>query len=133
MIVLPTQMSEMKDSGESFFIELYIISLPTGNVYLAATDEDITFDGIKFMAVPFQRQDITRSMDNITDSCTISLSDVNWGLLAYVTNGWDFRGSFCTIFRIMYPDSLTNPAIKEWVFTGRIDEPSFAEGTLPAN
>jgi hypothetical protein len=130
MIVLPVSMQQMKDSNETFFIELYIINLPSGNIYLAATDEDIMFNGKKYLAVPFQRQDITRSMDNITDSCTITLGDVGWGLLAYVTNGWDFRGGICTIFRIQYPDSLSDPSIVEWVFTGRIDEPSFSDNTF---
>jgi hypothetical protein len=130
MIILPVKMQEMKDSNETFFIELYIINLPSGTIYLAATDEDIMFNGTKYIAVPFQRQDITRSMDNITDSCNITLGDVGWGLLAYVTNGLDWRCAVCTIIRIQYPDSLTDPSIVEWVFTGRIDEPSFAENTF---
>lgn len=130
MIVLPVKMQQMKDSGKTFFIELYVITLPTGTIYIAAADEDIVFNGRKYLAVPFQRQEIVRSMDNITDSCTITLGDVGWGLLAYVTNGWDFRGGGCTIVRIQYPDSLTNPSIVEWVFSGRIDEPSFADNTF---
>lgn len=130
MIILPVKMQEMKDSGTTFFIELYIISLPTGTIYIAAADEDVVFNGVRYLAVPFQRQEVVRSMDNVTDSCNITLGDVGWGLLAYVTNGWDFRGGVCTIVRIQYPDSLTDPSLVEWVFTGRIDEPSFADNTF---
>ena len=131
MIVLPVSMQQMKDSNQTFFIELYSMTMPSGDVVnMAATDEDIMYNGYKFIAVPFQRQSITKSMDNITDSCSISVSDVDWNLLSYVVNGWDFRGAHCTIFRIQYPDSLTDPQIVQWVFSGRIDEPSFAEGTF---
>lgn len=131
MIILPVSMQKMKESGQTFFIELYALSMPTGDmVYMAATDEDITYNGVKFIAVPFQRNEITRSMDNITDSCTISVGDVDWKLLAFVTNGWDFRGCNCTIVRIQYPDSLTDASIVQWVFSGRIDEPSFSDNVF---
>ena len=126
--VLPVKMSQMKDSGETFFIELYIINLRSGTSYIAATDEDIVFNGQKYVAVPFQRQNITRSMDNITDSCQVSLSDVSYELLAYVMEGFDFRGSSCTVLRIMYPDSIKDPTICQWVFSGYIDEPSYSDG-----
>jgi len=129
-IVLPVSMQKMKESNETFFIELYSIDMPSGIVNLAATDEDIVYNGITFTAVPFKRQSITKSMDNITDSCEISMSDVSDQLLAYVTNGWDFRGAICTIVRIQYPDSLRDPSIVQWVFTGRVDEPAFSQGTF---
>ena len=50
MIILPQKMSEMKDSDATFFIELYIVKLKTGTIYLAATDTDITFDANHEMA-----------------------------------------------------------------------------------
>lgn len=53
MIILPQKMSEMKDSDATFFIELYIVNLKTGTIYLAATDTDITFAGQTYMAIPF--------------------------------------------------------------------------------
>ena len=131
MIVLPVSMQQMKDSSQTFFIELYSLTMPSGDVVnMAATDEDIVYNGYKFIAVPFKRQSITKSMDNITDSCSISVSDVDWKLLSYVVNGWDFRGAYCTIIRIQYPESLTDPSVVQWVFGGRVDEPSFADGTF---
>lgn len=127
-VVLPVKMSEMKDKDEAFFIELYAIKLRTGMTYIAACDEDIEYDGQKFIAIPFKRESLVRSMDNITDSCKITLGDVDYALLAYVMNGFDFRGCECTIFRIQYPDSLSDPTIFQWVFSGFIDEPAFAGG-----
>ena len=129
-VVLPVKMSEMKEKSETFFIELDSIKLRTGMTYIAACDEDVTYDGQTFIAVPFKRESLVRSMDNITDSCKITLADVDYGLLAYVMNGFDFRGCDCTIFRIQYPDSLKNPKIVQWVFSGFIDEPAFSGGTF---
>ena len=40
-ITLPVCMKEMKESAQTFFIELYTIELRTGTIYLAACDEDI--------------------------------------------------------------------------------------------
>lgn len=129
-VTLPVCMSEMKDSAQTFFIELYTIELRTSTVRLAACDEDIMFNGQKYLAVPIQRESVTRSMDNITDSCSLTISDVDYGMLAYVCNGFDFRGSVATIIRIQYPDSLSDPSVYEWVYAGSIDEPSFSGGTF---
>ena len=129
-ITLPVCMKEMKESAQTFFIELYTIELRTGTIYLAACDEDIVYHGNKYMAVPIQRESVVRSMDNITDSCNLTISDVDYSLLAYVCNGFDFRGCNATIIRIQYPDSLKDPAIFEWVYSGNIDEPAFSDGTF---
>lgn len=129
-ITLPVCMEEMKNSAQTFFIELYTIELRTGTVYLAAADEDIIFNGQKYIAVPIQRESVTRSMDNITDSCTLTIGDVDYGLLAFVCNGFDFRGSMATVIRIQYPDSLSDPNIFEWIYAGSIDEPAFSDGTF---
>lgn len=129
-ITLPVCMKKMKESAQTFFIELYTIELRTGTIYLAACDEDIEYHGNKYIAVPIQRESVVRSMDNITDSCTLTISDVDYSLLAYVCNGFDFRGCHVTIIRIQYPDSLEDPAIFEWVCSGSIDEPAFSDGTF---
>lgn len=123
-------MAEMKEKNDTFFIELYAIKLRTGMTYIAACDEDIEYNGQKFIAVPFKRESLVRSSDNITDSCKVSLADVDYGLLAYVMQGFDFRGCECTIIRIQYPDSLSDPKIFQWMFSGFIDEPSFEGGVF---
>lgn len=130
MITLPVCMAEAKEKNSSFFIELYIIELRTGTIRLAACDEDIRFAGETYMAVPIQRESMTRSMDNITDSCSLSISDVDYGLLAYVMSGFDFRGVNAVVIRIQYPESLNDEKAFEWVYSGFIDEPAFADGTF---
>lgn len=130
MLILPQKMSEMKDSNQTFFIELYKIDLRTGPLYLAATDVDITFWGQTFIAIPFQRETITRSMDNVIDSCDITLGDADYDKLAYICNGFDFRGCNVTIVKIMYPDSLRDNSLCSVVFTGYIDNPSYSGGTF---
>ena len=130
MNILPVSMSTMKDSGETFFIELYVLELRTGTSYIAATDENIVFNGITFLAVPFQRQSVVRSMDNIADSCEVSIADADYSHLAYIMDGFDFRGVNCTVLRIQYPDSLTDPSVCQWMFSGYIDEPAYADGVF---
>ena len=130
MIILPQRMSQMKDSDETFFIELYKIELRTGALYLAATDTDITFAGQEFLAIPLQRETIDKSVDNVIDDCNISLGDGDYDKLAYICNGFDFRGCNVDIIRIAYPDSLTNPDIFSWVFSGYIDSPSYSDGVF---
>ncbi len=131
-VVLPVSMAEAKEADESFFLEIYDIRLRTGDIHLVAADEDIEFDGIKYIAVPIQRDSLTRSMDNITDSCSLSVSDVDYGLLSYVVNGYDPRMAEVLVRRIQYPESLSNPSINEWLYYGFLDELSFSSGTMSA-
>ncbi len=130
MIILPPKMSEMKDSAQTFFIELYKIDLRTGPLYLAATDVDITFAGQKFIAIPLERETIDKSIDNVIDSCDIKLGDGDYDKLAYICNGFDFRGCDVNIIRIVYPDSLTDDSICSWVFSGYVDSPSYSGGVF---
>ena len=128
--ILPVEMQKAKDSGNPFFIELYALHLRDGVTRVAACDENIVYNGEEFIAVPFKRGEITKSMDNITDSCEVSLGDCNDDILRFLADGFDFRGCAAEIVRIQYPDSLTNPNIVQWVFGGYIDEPSFSDGTF---
>jgi uncharacterized phage protein (TIGR02218 family) len=130
VIILPQKMSEMKDSDATFFIELYIVKLKTGTIYLAATDTDITFAGQTYMAIPFQRETIDRSMDNVIDTCEISLGDGDYDKLAYLSQGFDFRGADVTIFKISYPDSLEDDTIKSISFMGYINSCSYSDGVF---
>jgi uncharacterized phage protein (TIGR02218 family) len=130
VIILPQKMSEMKDSDATFFIELYIVKLKTGTIYLAATDTDIIFAGQTYMAIPFQRETIDRSMDNVIDTCEISLGDGDYDKLAYLSNGFDFRGADVTIFKISYPDSLEDDTIKSISFMGYINSCSYSDGVF---
>lgn len=123
-------MSEMKDSDVTFFIELYKIELRTGAIYLAATDTDIVFGGQKFTAIPLERETVDRSIDTVIDTCNVKLGDGNYEKLAYICNGFDFRGCEVQIIKIMYPDSLADENIFSWVFNGYIDNPSYADGTF---
>lgn len=128
MITLPVSMAKAKESGNPFFIELYILQLRDGVMRIAATDENILYNNEEYTAVPFQRGEVTTSMDNLTDSCEVSLGDCSYELLKYVIEGFDFRGCNAMIFRIQYPDSLKDPTIAQPVFAGYIDEPSYSNG-----
>lgn len=128
-MTIPVSLQQMKDKGETFFIELYEVALRTGMIYLAACDEDIEFDGHTYVAVPFERGEISKSIDQVTDQCTISVGDVDDDRLAYIMNGFDFRGCAATITRIAYPDSLeTNQGF--YVFGGYLDNPAYEDGVF---
>lgn len=130
MMILPVSMKEEMKSGNPFFVELYTIRLRTSVMRLCACDEDIIFNGEKYYAVPVQREDIERSIDSIINDCTLKVADCSDEMLAYVLNGYDFRGCKCEIIRIQYPNSLENPDCFSFVFAGEIDEPSFADGVF---
>ena len=126
---VPISLQQMKDKGETFFIELYEIALRTGTIYLAACDEDIEFNGQTYTAVPFERGEISKSIDQVTDQCTVSVGDVDDDRLAYIMNGFDFRGCAALITKIAYPDSLeTNQGY--FVFGGYLDNPAFENGVF---
>ncbi len=133
-VTLPACMQKEKESGNPFFIELYILELRTGTLRLAACDENVVYNDMEYLAIPFQRGEVKRSRDNITDSVELTISDSSenhaYDLLSFVMNGFDFRGCNVTIFKIQYPDSLTDPTIAKWVFSGFIDEPAFTGGTF---
>ena len=129
-VILPVSMDKAKDSGNPFFIELYSINLRTGAMRIAACDENIVFDGETYYGIPFQRGEITKTTENIVDSCTITLGDCSFEMLKFALNGFDFRGCSATILRIQYPDSLKDPSIVQWIFSGTIDEPSFSGGVF---
>ena len=128
MIILPVKMKEAKETGNPFFIELYILQLRDGAMRIAACDENIVFNNQEFTAVPFQRGEIETSMDNLTDSCEVTLGDCSYELLRYVLDGFDFRGCRALIIRIQYPDSLSDPTLYQPVFSGILDEPSYSDG-----
>lgn len=130
MQTLPVRIQEAKEKENSFFIEIYEIHLRTQVLYLVAADEDIVYDGQKYTAIPVKRGSVTRSMDSIVNECELEVGDCTDDLLAYVMNGFDFRGSMCLIRRILYPESLNNPEIFGFIFAGEIDEPQFADGVF---
>lgn len=129
-MVLPARMATMKDSYSTFFIELYELDLRTGVSYVAACDEDIVFKDRIYTAIPFSRGDIQSSMDEPTQELEIKVGDVTDEHLAYIMNGFDFRGCKATLSRIQYPDSLNDPSLEQILFSGYIDNPSFSEGVF---
>lgn len=126
----PVEMQKAKESQAPFFVELYVLELRTGISYIAACDEDIEFNGNIFTAIPFSRDDITRSADNLFDETSVTLGDVDDSKLAYVLSGFDFRGAKVAIFKIQYPDSLKNPKLVLPMFIGYLDSPSYSNGVF---
>ena len=129
-VILPVSMQQAIAANETFFIELYTIELRTFTLRIAACDEDITYNGNVYTAIPIQRENVERSMDSITNDCTLTVGDCSYEMLSYVVNGYDPRSSWCVCQRIQYPDSLTDPSICEWIFAGSLDEFSFTNGTF---
>ena len=128
MITLPVKMKEAKESGDPFFIELYMLKLRDGIMRIAACDENILYNNEEYTAIPFKRGEVKKSIDNIIDSCEVTLGDCTHEMLRYVLDGFDFRGCESLVFRILYPDSLKDPTIVQYVFSGLIDEPSYTGG-----
>lgn len=130
MAYIPVKMGEAKEQDAPFFIEMYVLNLKTGTSYIAACDEDITFNGHTYLAVPFSRDDITRSGDNLFDETQVQIGDVDDTKLAYILSGFDFRGCKAMLFKIQYPDSLSDPNLILPVFVGYLDSPSYSSGVF---
>ena len=129
-VILPVSMQQAIAANETFFIELYTIELRTFTLRIAACDENVTYNGNVYTAIPIQRENVERSMDSIVNDCTLRVSDCSYEMLSYVINGYDPRSSWCVCQRIQYPNSLTDPSICEWIFAGSLDEFAFQSGTF---
>lgn len=130
MIVLPQKLSEAKDSDSVFVIELYEINLSTGTTYIAACDIDITFAGQKYIAIPIEREEIVRSVDNVVDNMNLKIADCDEDKLAYIMNGFDFRDSDVKVIKVLYPECLTDSTQWSPCFEGFIDSPSYSDGVF---
>lgn len=126
-VSLPVHMSEMKESGTTFFIELYRIELPDRELLLASSDEDITFNGETYLGYPIKRGDITKTVDSRVDNCDLEVSNTNDYFTLTLLNGKSFLGCRCYIYRIQYPDSLTDINNVTMVFYGQLDSPELTE------
>ncbi|MBR1580543.1 MAG: DUF2163 domain-containing protein, partial [Selenomonadaceae bacterium] len=109
-------------------IELYDIHLRTGTVYVCNVDVDITFEGNKYLAIPIEREDISRSVDNVDDDMKITMADATTDQLKFIIAGFDFRGCFVRVRQIIYPDSLLDNSIQRDCFYGYIDNPAYENG-----
>ncbi|WP_371380748.1 DUF2163 domain-containing protein [Sporomusa aerivorans] len=120
---LPIKLMEAKESSSIFLVELYIFHLKTGKLYLCAADQDITYNGQKYLAVPFERDTVKASSDSKVDDTTLRVSNVDDSFTAALYSGTDFRGCICDIFQILYPEALTDPTQINPVMRGYLDAP----------
>lgn len=131
MINLPVKMKEAIESGSVFTIELYCISLPYTTLYVCSCDENITYNGQTYIAVPIQRGEITKTVDSSVDSCELTVSNTTDHFTQLMFSGINFIGSMVNIYSILYPDSIENPSIVKNVFYGQIDAPELtSDGTF---
>ena len=130
MIALPVALSEMKDRGSVFFVELYVLTLPTGTLYYSACDTTIpwyipgTTTPVDYMAVPIQREEIKSSVDSKDNKVTIRISNVTDEFTTALLSGYDFRGCDVDIYQIAYPTSLTDHTAFNYLYSGMVDAPS---------
>jgi len=130
MITLDTTLTTMKESSDPFFVELYVLSLVSGELYFTSADVDIqyfipgTSTVVTYIAQPLERGEIKASVDSRVDSCSITISDVTNEFLSALFESFDFRGSNVDIYEIAYPGSLGNSNAYTQMFAGYIDAPS---------
>lgn len=123
MRILPVAISQAKEQDSVLFVELYKIHLKNGAIYIAACDQEITFNGQKYRPVPIERGTYRSSVDGKLDNVELKIGNVDqeYGLALF--NGYDFRGCKVEIIKIMYPESLSDPELFLNVFTGYMDDP----------
>lgn len=133
MITLPTQISNMKDSSEIFFVDLYVLHCLTGDLYFAALDEDVhwyipgTTTPVTYIAMPIKRGSVTHSDDDKISNMDIQISNVTQEFSSQMFGSFDFRGTMVEILQIAYPGSLTSGQQFRYVFYGYLDNPSLDE------
>ena len=140
MINLPSQISDMKDSSEVFFVDLYILHSVVGDLYFAALDVDVnwfipgTTTPVTYVAMPVKRGSITYYDDDKISNIDIEISNITKEFSDILFSSFDFRGTMVDILQIAYPGSLTNGSQFRYAFYGYIDNPSLDEskGTFQA-
>lgn len=131
MLKLPVAFREALSSGAVFDIELYEVHIPNMTLYLCSCDVNIQFNGKTYLALPIRRGEINRTVDTSIDSCDIEISNATDKFTQLLFKGIPFTGSRMYIYRILYPESLTNPNMVKPVFMGRVDAPELtAEGVF---
>lgn len=120
---LPAVLSTAKDSDSIFMVELYVLYLKSGNLYLCAADQNVTYDGQQYLAVPMKRDKYTANSDSKVDDCKLSIDNVDDRFTAALFGGTDFRGCICDIFQIMYPEALDDPTQVKPIMRGYLDAP----------
>ena len=128
MKILPVSMATAKEQYSSFFIEIYIIRLLTGVIRLCNCDEEIVFDGEIYSPVPIQRGTIKSTVDAKIDNVELKIADADKSKVAALLSGFDFRGKMVDIYKILYPDSLSDSNIVFHRFTGKLDTPTYSNG-----
>lgn len=128
MKILPVKLAEAKERANSFFIELYTIWLTTGIIRLCNCDQVITFNGQDYQPVPVQRGTIKSTVDAKIDNVELKIADSDLSKVAALIEGFDFRGHYVEIDRIMYPESLHNSDYVMNVFYGYLDTPVYSNG-----
>lgn len=123
MINLPVAFREALESGSVFDIELYEVHIPNLTLYLCSCDVNIQFNGHTYLALPIRRGEIDKTVDNSIDSCELQISNATDKFTQLLFKGIPFTGSRVYIYRILYPDSLTNANMVKPVFMGRVDAP----------
>lgn len=130
-ISLPVRMQQALESGSVFQIELYEIHLPTTVLYLCSCDQNITYNGQLYIAMPIQRGEITKTVDSQVDNCELAIANTTDYFTQALFEGINFVGSHVFIYKILYPDSLSAPNLISMVFYGSIDSPELtADGTF---
>ena len=109
-------------------IDIYDISLRTGMIHICNTNVDITFEGNKYISIPIEREDISRSVDDIDEDVKITMADATTEQLQFIIAGFEFRGCPVRIRQIFYPESLSDNSIFRDCFYGYIDNPAFQNG-----
>jgi hypothetical protein len=120
---LPAVLSTAKDADFIFMVELYIIYLKTGNLYLCAADQNITYDEQEYLALPLERDKVGANTESKVDDCKLKIANTTDEFTAALFSGTDFRGCLCQIFQILYPDALTDPTLVKPIMQGYLDSP----------
>ena len=111
------------------FIDLYVLHLITGDIYISACDTDIpwyiprTSTVVTYVAQPIERGDFKQTSDNKVDNVDIKIDNTTDDFTSAMMQSFDFRGTNVDIVSIAYPASLSDSDAYKFVFNGYLDAP----------
>jgi phage-related protein len=116
-------MQAAKENGSVFFLDLYTFHLKNGDLFIVAADQNVTFAGQEYLAVPIKREKYSADVESTVSDVKLTVSDFSHDFIAALFNGYDFRGCKVEIIQIAYPQSLSNATIYKPFLFGYLDEP----------
>jgi len=126
--VIPTSIESSVVEVENKPIEIYEVSLDTGNLFFAAHPTDIIFGVQTYTAIGIQRSPIRTSLELAVDEVTITIDNINLFFSQRAVQE-SYIGKKLVVKKC-FLDQLDSSSKAIVIFEGRMDDPVITETTF---